>query len=129
MENFLPNAKEYVCNSIDRVTNLPGRTIPERLKDNPGKTANLETELRLKVGAPIFITSNHSKKKYKEDGLVNGARGFVQAIQVSKEDPDKVEVIWVVFKKETIGRLYRMENKHLRNTFNPGHKAATPILP
>ena len=40
-----------------------------------------------------------------------------------------MEVIWVVFKKETIGRLYRMENQHLRTTFNPGHKAATPILP
>ena len=103
--------------------------MPERLKDNPGKTGNLQSELRLKVGAHVLITSNHPKKKYKEDGIVNGARGFVQSIQVSKDDPEKVEVIWIVFNKETVGRLYRIEHKHLRQSYNPGHKFATPILP
>ena len=102
---LLPDVKEYICNSVDRVTNMPGRNLPNRLKDNPGKTGNLQTELRLKVGAPVLITSNHPKKKYKEDGIVNGARGFVQAIQVSKNNPEKVEIIWVVFNKETVGRL------------------------
>ena len=110
-------------------SNLPARKIPERFKDNPSKTANLQTELKLKVGAPVLITSNHSKKKYKEDGLVNGARGFVQAIQVSREDPERVEVVWVVFNKESVGRLYRAEHQHLRKHFNPGHRLATPILP
>ena len=129
LEELLPNVKEYVCNSVDRVTNLPGRKLPQRLKDNPGKTGNLQTELRLKVGAPVLITSNHSKKKYKEDGIVNGARGFVESIQVSKENPEKVEIIWIVFNKESIGRLYRIEHKYLRQNYNPGHKLATPILP
>ena len=109
LANLLPNEKEYICNSVDRVTNLPGRSIPPRLRDNPGKTANLQTELRLKVGAPVFITSNHAKRKYKEDGLVNGARGYVQAIQTSKDDSEKVEVVWVVFSNESIGRLYRFD--------------------
>ena len=129
LTELLPEDKEYVCNSLDMVTNLPGRKLPNRLKDNAGKTGNLQTELRLKVGAPVLITSNHSKKKYKEDGIVNGARGFVQAIQVSKEESDKVEIVWVVFKKESIGQLYRFEKSHLRQNFNPGHKLATPILP
>ena len=38
-------------------------------KGNLGKTGNLETELVLKVGAPVVITSNHSKQKYKDDNF------------------------------------------------------------
>ena len=68
LANLLPHVKEYTCNSVDRVTNLPDRKLPGRLKDNPGKTGNLQTELKLKVGAPIVITSNHSKQKFREDG-------------------------------------------------------------
>ena len=79
--------------------NLPsGHKVPERLKGNPGRTGNLVTELVLKVGAPVVIKTNHSKHKYKDDGIMNGARGYVQAITVSKDDPEKVEIIWVVFK-------------------------------
>ena len=126
---LLPDETEYTCNSIDRVTNLPDRKLSEKLKVNPSKTGNLPTELRLRIGSPVLITVNHSKKKYKEDGLVNGARGFVQSIQVSKNDPEKVEVIWVVFNAEDIGKLYRFEHSYLRESFDPGHKLATPILP
>ena len=77
LTQLLPDQEEYICNSVDRVTNLPaGNKLPEKLKENPGKTGNLQTELKLKVGAPVVITSNHSKQKYREDGIVNGARGF-----------------------------------------------------
>ena len=87
----MPHEKEYHCNSIDRVVNLPsGHKVPERLKGNLGRTGNLDTELVLKVGAPVVITTNHSKQKYKDDGIMNGARGYVQAITVSKDDPEKV---------------------------------------
>ena len=127
---LLPHKKEYTCNSLDRVTNLPvGNKLPDKLKDNPGKTGNLQTELKIKIGAPILITSNHSKQKYREDGIVNGARGFVHSIQVNENDSEKVEVIWIVFNKESVGRLYRFEHKHLRQNFNPGHERATPMLP
>ena len=129
LAELLPGGKEYICNSTDRVTNLPSQKVPNRLKDNPGKTGNLQTELRLKVGAPVLITSNHSKKKYKEDGIVNGARGFVQSIQVSKDNPDEVDIIWVVFNKDSVGKLYRFEHNYLRQSHNPGHQSATPILP
>ena len=74
------------------------------MKDNPGKTGNLLSELNIKVGAPVVITTNHSKQKYREDGIVNGARGFGQSIQVSKDNLDKVEMIWVVFNKESMGK-------------------------
>ena len=130
LNSLLPEEQEYSCNSIDRVTNLPvGNQLPEKLKVNPGKTGNLQTELKLKVGAPIFITTNHSKQKYREDGLVNGARGYVQAIQTNKDNLNKVEAIWIVFNNEDVGKLYRFEHKHLRQHFNPGHEKATPLLP
>ena len=31
LAKLLPNEKEYICNSVDRVTNLPGKIIPSRL--------------------------------------------------------------------------------------------------
>ena len=105
LEELIPNQKEYKCNSIDRVTNVPGKpNIPDRFKDYPGLTGNLSTELIVKVGAPVVITTNHSKIKYREDGIVNGARGFVQSVQVSNQGPEKVEIIWVVFNKESVGK-------------------------
>lgn len=61
------------------MTNLPGgHKLPIKLRKNPGKTGNLPTELILKVGAPVVVTTNHSKAKYREDGIVNGARGYIQ---------------------------------------------------
>ena len=130
LAKLLPHEREYICNSVDRVTNLPvGNNVPEKLSLNPGKTGNLQEDLRLKVGAPVVITTNHSKLKYKEDGIMNGARGFVQAIQTCTSNPEKVEVVWVIFNEERIGKRYRHDHKHLRQTYNPGHENATPILP
>ena len=53
----------------------------------------------------------------------------MNSVQLSKDDPDKVEVIWVVFNKESMGRLYRFDHTYLRKDFDPGHEQATPILP
>ena len=130
LAELLPNEIRYSCNSIDHVMNLPEKKrLTSKVNDNPGKTGNLLHELHLKVGAPVVITTNHSKKKYREDGIVNGARGFVQAIQMKKDQPNKVDVIWVVFNNTDVGRLYRFDHQHLRKNFNPGDKLATPILP
>ena len=130
LAELLPDEQEFLCNSTDMVTNVPaGNTLPDKLKGNPGKTGNLQSELRLKVGAPVVMTTNHQNRIYKEDGLMNGARGYVQAIQVSKQNPKKVEVVWIVFHDENIGKLYRVKHNHLRKDFDPGHKLATPILP
>ena len=130
LEQLLPHEKEFICNSTDHAVNLPLRDkLPETFKNNPAKTGNLHTQLRLKIGAPIVVTVNHAKQKYREDGLVNGARGYVHAIQTSKTDPEIVDVVWVVFNDENVGRLYRAEHRHLLKGFNPKHKLATPILP
>ena len=130
LAKLLPNTKENLCNSTDRVKNIPGQNdLPDKIKDNPGNTGNLLTELKIKVGAPVVITTNHPNQKFKEDGIQNGARGYIQAIQVSKHDPNKVEIIWVVFNNENIGKFYRFKHSRLRKDFNPGHELATPILP
>ena len=60
---------------------------------------------------------------------MNGARGFVQAIETNPDDPERVDVIWVVFNDSTIGRRYRAENYGMREFFDPGHPLATPIVP
>ena len=130
LAELLPHEQEYSCNSEDRVINVPGKAkLPKKIQDNPGNTGNLQEVLKLKVGAPVVMTKNHAKTKYKEDGLMNAARGFIKANQVSKKDPEKVEIIWVVFNNESIGRRYRFDYAYLRKSFDPGHPLATPILP
>ena len=130
LSTLLPNVKEYSCYSTDRVTNLPGGPrLSCKDRENPNKTGNLPDVLKIKVNAPVVITSNHRKAKFREDGLVNGARGYIQAIQVNRDSPDQVEIIWVIFNNEEIGRRYRFEHNYLRKNFNPGNPLATPILP
>ena len=130
LTDLLRNDKDYSCDSVDLITNLPnGPKLTEKIKENPSNTGNLPDILRIKVNAPVVLTSNHRKGKYRDDGIMNGARGYVVAIQVNKKNPDKVEIIWVVFHNEEIGKLYRHDHQHLRKNFNPGHHLATPILP
>ena len=63
LATLLPFENEYSCNCVDRVINLPGKAnIPEKYQDNPGNTGNLQKELKLKVGAPVVITTNHPQK-------------------------------------------------------------------
>ena len=72
------------------------------------QTGGLEKRLTIKRNAPIVITSNHHMAKYKEDGIVNGARGYIDSIQVAKEHKTEMEVIWIVFKDQTVGRLFQI---------------------
>ena len=60
-------------------------------------------------------------------GIVNGARGFIDSIQASKEDPDVAEVIWVRFTDDKIGQLLRMDSKALLNEHKPKDSRAVPI--
>jgi hypothetical protein len=93
------------------------------------QTEDLEEEkIIIKINAPIVITSNHHISKYKEDGIVNGARGYIDYLQVSKKDNNDVEVIWVVFKDNSVGRLLRYAYGHLKKTHKPLHDNGVPIL-
>ena len=100
--------------------------VPEKLALT--QTGGLESKLILKVGAPIIITSNHHQAKFKEDGLVNGARGYVDSIQVCKENPAEVEVVWVVFKDKSIGKRLKFDQKQLLKKHTPNQQDAIQIL-
>ena len=113
LAELLPNDREYSCNGIDRVVNLPaGLNISGKDQQNPNKIGNLPLILNLKVGAPVVITSNYTKAKYREDGIMNG--GYVQAIQTSSDNQDIVKTVWILFNNEKVGSLYRFEQKYLR---------------
>ena len=129
LEALLPHERTYVCNSLDSSKNVSH--IAPVPKDLPyTQTASLPTSIKIKLGAPVAITANHKKKEWKEDGYMNGARGFIEFIQVSEDDPDEVTVIWMVFNRRELGAKYRAapENYKLRGDLNLS-EYATPILP
>jgi ATP-dependent exoDNAse (exonuclease V) alpha subunit len=71
--------------------------------------------LVIRKGAPVVMTVNHSKKEYKEDGLVNGAKGYIDYIQTSRHDRQTVKIIWVVFRNGKIGKnVFKRHTNHLR---------------
>ena len=125
---LLPDEPHYVCLSTDKVTNMPDfHPLPKNIAYS--KTGGQIKELIIKQSAPVVMTSNHKVKKFKEDGLMNGARGYIDYIQVSQTNPSLVEIIWVVFSKEEIGKRYRAEHYYLRKELDFLHPRSTPILP
>ena len=76
----------------------------------------------------MLITANHHKAIYKEDGIMNGSRGYIDHIQTNSENPDEVEIIWIVFNNPDTGAKYRADHYKLRGSQDYLHKKATPIL-
>ena len=127
LETLLENERSYEILAQDRSTNMENPPeVSEKMSIT--QTGGLEYRLIIKKNAPIVITSNHPLSKYKEDGIVNGARGFIDSVQMSKKSRHEVEVIWVVFKDKNIGRRLRYEYGHLKKIHKPIHEDAVPIL-
>ena len=128
LELLLPLETTYECHSIDSVINMP---IERHLSKDlpPSETGQLPTSLRIKKGAPVMLTCNHPKKIYKEDGICNGTSGFIEHIQTNPDNPDEVDIIWVIFNNSDIGSVYRRDHFHLRGNQNFLDKRATPIIP
>ena len=59
---------------------------------------------------------------------MNGARGYIVHIQTSDEDPEDVEIIWIIFNNRENGAKYRADHRHLRGNQELS-EFATPILP
>ena len=114
LRKLLPDREKYICLSDDQLTNKDKHTpVPDTVSYS--KTNGMMKNLIIRESAPVMITNNHKTARYKEDGIVNGAKGYIDHIQMSKKNPDVVEVIWVVFQNEDIGaRCYRREKQHLR---------------
>ena len=128
LRKLLPNKKEYVCLAKDKVTNLK-KFVPPPESVSYSKSHGMMKNLILREGAPVVVTVNHKKAKYKEDGIVNGAKGYIDHIQTSKENNEEVEIVWVVFTNEDIGKRYRRDHYNLRHDKDFLHERSTPILP
>ena len=89
LNTLLTRRRMYTSVALDRCTNLENPPeVPSKLSLT--QAGGLESKLVLKNEAPVVVTSNHPQAKFKEDGIVNGARGYVDSIQVSSADPDKI---------------------------------------
>ena len=119
--------KYYTNFAVDVPTNLKN---PPPLDPNLPltQTGQLEQRVLFCQGAPVMMTSNHSVKRHKNNGLVNGARGYIDSIKPSKDDPDVPEIIFVRFNDDTTGQLFRRENLGLTNDHKPNDPLAVPIL-
>ena len=71
--------------------------------------------------------SNSSNIKYKKNGIVNGARGYVDSIQLDLSNPDLAEAIWIRFTDDNIGQLLRQDSKDLLLCHKPNHPLSVPI--
>jgi len=131
LRTLLPEAKEYICLSNDKVTNSKYNiSLPDCVSFS--RSGQMMKNLVIREGAPVSITTNHTVKRYKEDGLTNCAYGFIDFIQHSENDEDIVEIIWIRFRDERVGkRHYKAETRHLRprKFAHLIHEDALPILP
>ena len=126
LEKLLPTKKTFYASSFDQSTNTKNAP-PLSEKLSLTATGQLQKTIVFKEGAPVMITTNHSKKKYKNNGIVNGARGKIDSIQSSKENPDVAEIIWVRFTDDKIGQLLRKDSFSLLKSFKPNDPLSVPI--
>ena len=127
LKALIQSKETFISKAEDQCTNIEDPPdVPENLAIT--QTGGLEKSLELKEEAPIIITCNHPKAKYKEDGLVNGARGFVDSIQLSKSNPEIIDAIWIVFNDSRIGSLMRFDYRKLKNIHRPKNSRAVPIF-
>ena len=126
LEKLIPHKKSFYSNAQDKSTNNPNAPkVSEKLPLT--RTGQLPTKILFKEGAPVMITSNHSKSKYKNNGIVNGARGYIASIKPSSSDPDVAEVVWVRFHDDKIGQLLRMDSVSLLKNHKPNDPLSVPI--
>ena len=126
LEKLIPDKKAYTLSARDQSTNI-ANPPPLSSKLPLIATGQLQTKMIFKENAPVMITSNHSIQKYKNNGIVNGARGYIDSIQHYKENPDVAEVVWVRFNDEKIGQLLRQDSMALLKDHKPYDPLSVPI--
>ena len=126
INKLIPNEPTMVLSAVDRSTNIS--TPPTLSEDmNYTNTGNLAKSLILKVGAPIILTVNHTKAKYREDGIVNSARGYVDSFEMEPKAENEVKAIWVVFQNKAIGKKLREDSYELTCSHTPNDPNSVPI--
>lgn len=104
---------EYVSLAQDTIDGpVTGEAIKEaltKLASLPPKLTNKALrELRLKIGICVEVFANYNK----QDGLTNGADGFVRAI-THDETGTSINIVWVEFIDERVGRRTRLAHRDL----------------
>jgi len=119
---------EYICLSSDSIDNTRS-FVPHEETISVHVKHGMMRNLILREKAPVMFTVNHRTARFKEDGLVNGAKGYIDHIQL---DDGAVKVIWVVFNNKDVGKnCYRREMfKHWPEDWRQFiSKDALPVLP
>ena len=124
LENLLPHEETIRNTCKDKCTNIiDGPLPPEDLSYTKAK--GLPFQLQLKVDAPILLTTNDVK--YKDDGICNGTKGYIDSFQYDENNPDQLKAIWVVFRDPNVGRRLKMDKYQMGTCHKPNNKEAVPI--
>ena len=93
------------------------------------QTGYLPKSISVKREAPVMLTQNHSNRKFREDGICNGNRGFVDRVDFSNKPGRESEIscIWVQMYDKS-GLLYKEQMKIRKGFYNP-NPHAVPIIP
>ena len=77
-----------------------------------------------------MITSNSKVKKYKENGICNGVRGFVHDIYVetTSDENQIVSVVWVKFLNSSVGKILKRDLAKKDIKYSHKDIDAIPIL-
>ena len=94
----------YECPSLDTNVKTGAPLSPELVWADPENTGGLEALLRIAVGVRVMLRHNIDV----QDGLVNGACGFVEQIDAD-EETNEVGNIWIAFEKNA-GAKWCAEN-------------------
>ena len=115
LRELAPEQQHEVIKSIDHDKDKHTQMLDLRMPDNKAKTGGLVSELHLAVGAKVMLTVNVDVS----DGLVNGARGTVQAIIKTGSE---VTLVLVKFDHSRVGAKAIAQSQ-----YRSQHPEAVPI--
>ena len=128
LAKLLPNEQLFISLAKDSPSSIDAPAIKESLPYTT--TGQLPSSLHLKKGAPIMITANSKVKKYKENGICNGARGYIHDIYVETDinGVDVVSVVWVKFIDNSVGKLMKQDLAKKDVKYRNDDMNAVPII-
>ena len=118
--------EKFAIKAVDSVIGANSAQLRDKIlrqiPDDPRKTKQIASNLRLSVGERTEITSNIRT----DDGMTNGAGNVVKKIQLNQQGKP-TGVIWVQFDHSDVGEKTKHDNRHL---YVQGIESSwTPIKP